>query len=129
MLVIQVFCEVGYEIVIDDFGIGYLNLYNLYVLNVDIFKIDKIFVDMFIINNISYLIVEYIIEMVCGLWLKMIVEGVEMLEQVSWFYKCGVQYCQGWLFVKVMLVWEFMQWLVNVFVFVNVFQLLCYVEI
>lgn len=108
MLIILVFRQVGYEVVIDDFGIGYFNLYNFKLLNVDILKIDKLFVEMLIIYKISYLIVEYIIELVYSLGLKMIVEGVEIEEQVNWLCKCGVCYCQGWFFVKVMLLQVFM---------------------
>lgn len=66
--------------VIDDFGIGYFNLYNFKLLNVDILKIDKSFVETLIIYKISYLIAEYIIELAYSLGLKTIVEGVEIEE-------------------------------------------------
>lgn len=111
--VIQAFREAGYEIAIDDFGTGYSNLHNLHALNVDILKIDKTFVDTLTTNNTSHLIAEHIIEMARGLRLKTIAEGVETPEQVSWLYKRGVQYCQGWLFAKAMPAREFMQWLAN----------------
>ncbi|HBT0133157.1 TPA: EAL domain-containing protein, partial [Klebsiella pneumoniae] len=100
-------------IAIDDFGTGYSNLHNLHALNVDILKIDKTFVDTLTTNNTSHLIAEHIIEMARGLRLKTIAEGVETPEQVSWLYKRGVQYCQGWLFAKAMPAREFMQWLAN----------------
>ena len=111
--VIQAFREAGYEIAIDDFGTGYSNLHNLHALNVDILKIDKTFVDTLTTNNTSHLIAEHIIEMARGLRLKTIAEGVETPEQVSWLYKRGVQFCQGWLFAKAMPAREFMQWLAN----------------
>lgn len=111
--VIRAFREAGYEIAIDDFGTGYSNLHNLHALNVDILKIDKTFVDTLTTNNTSHLIAEHIIEMARGLRLKTIAEGVETPEQVSWLYKRGVQYCQGWLFAKAMPAREFMQWLAN----------------
>ena len=47
---------------------------------------------------------------------------VETPEQVSWLYKRGVQYCQGWLFAKAMPAREFMQWLANAPAPVNVPQ-------
>lgn len=108
--VIQAFRQAGYEVAIDDFGTGYSNLHNLYSLNVDILKIDKLFIDTLTTNSTSHLIAEHIIEMAQSLQLKIIAEGVEKPEQVSWLLKRGVQYCQGWYFAKAMPPQEFIQW-------------------
>jgi len=108
--VIQAFRQAGYEVAIDDFGTGYSNLHNLYSLNVDILKIDKSFVDTLTTNSTSHLIAEHIIEMAQSLRLKIIAEGVETAEQVSWLLKRGVQFCQGWHFAKAMPPHEFVEW-------------------
>jgi len=97
-------------VAIDDFGTGYSNLHNLYSLNVDILKIDKSFIDTLTTNSTSHLIAEHIIEMAQSLRLKIIAEGVETSEQVTWLLKRGVQYCQGWYFAKALSPQDFMAW-------------------
>ncbi len=108
--VIQAFRQAGYEVAIDDFGTGYSNLHNLYSLNVDILKIDKSFIDTLTTNSTSHLIAEHIIEMAQSLRLKIIAEGVETAEQVSWLLKRGVQFCQGWYFARALPSQEFKRW-------------------
>jgi sensor c-di-GMP phosphodiesterase-like protein len=46
-----------------------------------------------------------------SLRLKIIAEGVETAEQVTWLLKRGVQYCQGWHFAKALPPQEFKAWL------------------
>ena len=96
--IILAFRQAGYEVAIDDFGIGYSNLHNLKSLNVDILKIDKSFVETLTTHKTSHLIAEHIIELAHSLGLKTIAEGVETEEQVNWLRKRGVRYCQGWFF-------------------------------
>ncbi|MBB3322099.1 EAL domain-containing protein [Atlantibacter sp. RC6] len=108
--VVQAFRRSGFEIAIDDFGTGYSNLHNLYSLNVDMLKIDKTFIDTLTTNSTSHLIVEHIIEMAQSLRLKIIAEGVETPEQISWLLKRNVQFCQGWYFAKAMSSHELISW-------------------
>lgn len=108
--VIQAFRQAGYEVAIDDFGTGYSNLHNLYSLNVDILKIDKSFIDTLTTNSTSHLIAEHIIEMAQSLRLKIIAEGVETAEQVTWLLKRGVQFCQGWHFARALSPEDFKLW-------------------
>lgn len=98
--IILAFRKAGYEVAIDDFGIGYSNLHNLKSLNVDILKIDKSFVETLTTHKTSHLIAEHIIELAHSLGLKTIAEGVETEAQVNWLRKHGVRYCQGWFFAK-----------------------------
>lgn len=77
-------CEVGVQIVLDDFGMGYVGLYQLQqmkVLLVDILKIDKVFIDM-LLEDVSMVLV--MIQFVCGLLLCIVVEGVENDVQCCW---------------------------------------------
>lgn len=108
--IIQAFRQAGYEVAIDDFGIGYSNLHNLKSLNIDILKIDKSFVETLTTHKTSHLIAEHIIELAHTLGLKTIAEGVETEEQVNWLRKRGVRYCQGWFFAKAMPPQVFMAW-------------------
>ncbi len=109
--IILAFRKAGYEVAIDDFGIGYSNLHNLKSLNVDILKIDKSFVETLTTHKTSHLIAEHIIELAHSLGLKTIAEGVETEAQVNWLRKHGVRYCQGWFFAKAMPPQVFMQWM------------------
>lgn len=109
--IILAFRKAGYEVAIDDFGIGYSNLHNLKSLNVDILKIDKSFVETLTTHKTSHLIAEHIIELAHSLGLKTIAEGVETEAQVNWLRKRGVRYCQGWFFAKAMPPQVFMQWM------------------
>ncbi|RZN43033.1 EAL domain-containing protein [Escherichia sp. E2748] len=108
--IIHAFRQAGYEVAIDDFGIGYSNLHNLNSLNIDILKIDKSFVETLTTHKTSHLIAEHIIELAHSLGLKTIAEGVETSEQVNWLRKRGVRYCQGWYFAKAMPPQMFMEW-------------------
>ncbi|MCI4542136.1 EAL domain-containing protein, partial [Escherichia coli] len=98
--IILAFRQAGYEVAIDDFGIGYSNLHNLNSLNIDILKIDKSIVETLTTHKTSHLIAEHIIELAHSLGLKTIAEGVETEDQVNWLRKRGVRYCQGWYFAK-----------------------------
>lgn len=108
--IILAFRQAGYEVAIDDFGIGYSNLNNLKLLNVDILKIDKSFVETLTTHKTSYLIAEHIIELAHSLELTTIAEGVETQDQVNWLRKRGVRYCQGWYFAKAMPPQALMGW-------------------
>ncbi len=108
--IILAFRQAGYEVAIDDFGIGYSNLHNLNSLNIDILKIDKSFVETLTTHRTSHLIAEHIIELAHSLGLKTIAEGVETEDQVNWLRKRGVRYCQGWYFAKAMPPQVFMAW-------------------
>ncbi|HAI8686538.1 EAL domain-containing protein [Escherichia marmotae] len=108
--IILAFRQAGYEVAIDDFGIGYSNLHNLNSLNIDILKIDKSFVETLTTHKTSHLIAEHIIELAHSLGLKTIAEGVETEDQVNWLRKRGVRYCQGWYFAKAMPPQVFMAW-------------------
>lgn len=106
MLVIVYYCQVGYWILIDDFGIGYFSLSYLQKLDVDMLKIDKFFVDIFE----YWLLMLYIIEMVKVFNLVIVVEGVEIESQCDWLCQYGVQYVQGWFYSKVLLKEQFILW-------------------
>lgn len=73
----------------------------------DVFKIDKFFVSIIGMGVVISVVIDYIIVMVKSLNLFIVVEGVEILEQVVYLGQYGVDFVQGWLFVKFLLVGEF----------------------
>lgn len=68
----------GFWIVIDDFGIGYVNYEWLKCLQVDIIKIDGVFVKDIVMNMLDVMIVRLIIDLVKAKLLSVVVEFVEM---------------------------------------------------
>lgn len=93
----------GFQVGIDDFGIGYSNLAYLDLLHVDYLKIDRAFVAAISRGGqLGTQVVDHIIELASGRGLALIAEGVEREDQRSELLSRGVRYAQGWLFGKPM---------------------------
>ena len=100
--------EMGFLVLMDDFGSGYSSLNMLKSLNVDVIKLDAQFLR---IQNqeerkgIS--ILESIISMTKTMKLPIIVEGVETQEQINFLSDLGCRYMQGYFFHRPMSVEAF----------------------
>lgn len=92
----------GFEIGIDDFGIGYSNLSYLDRLDIDYLKIDKAFVAGLGDGAIGTATVDHIIELAAERGLTTIAEGVELECQRAELVARGVLLGQGWLFGRPM---------------------------
>lgn len=80
ILLFECFCELGVSLLIDDFGIGYLLFVYLWCLLLDVLKVDCLFImDIFVLQW-DMEIVQVIIVMVQKFYLKVVVEGVEILQ-------------------------------------------------
>jgi sensor c-di-GMP phosphodiesterase-like protein len=99
---IRILREHGFEVGIDDFGIGYSNLVYLDTLNVDYLKIDKAFVASLSGGTLGTAVVDHIIGLAGARGLSVIAEGVEQEEQRAALVTRGVWLGQGWLFAKPM---------------------------
>lgn len=89
------YCQ-GFEIVIDDFGIGYSVLIYFECYNFDYLKIDCGFVQVIGIEIVILLVLDVVLIFSCWLKLMIVVEGVEIQEQVEWFCGQGVYFLQGY---------------------------------
>lgn len=100
--------DLGFRIMMDDFGSGYSSLNVLKDMDVDYLKIDMKFLqqeDGF--NGKGEKVLTSVVRMAKWLHLPAIVEGVETEEQVD-FLKCiGCEYAQGFYFAKPMPVEEY----------------------
>lgn len=96
--------DMGFYIVLDDFGMGYFLLLYLYILFLDKFKIDQVFIWDVGEDKVDRVIVEIIIIMVNLMELDVIVEGVEEEYQFKYLISKGCIKYQGYYFVKLMFV-------------------------
>lgn len=91
--------RMGVNIALDDFGTGYSSLTYLSKLPIDILKIDKSFVDIISID-VSRSLVQDIIKIGKKMNLKIIAEGVENREQLSYLIDHGCDEIQGYYYSK-----------------------------
>ena len=100
--------NLGFLVLMDDFGSGYSSLNMLRSLNVDVIKLDAQF--LHISENESrkgISILESIINMAKTMTIPVIVEGVETPEQINFLADLGCRYMQGYYFYRPMPVEEF----------------------
>lgn len=99
----------GVRIAIDDFGKGYSSFGYLKRLAIDTLKIDRSFVRDIIANSDDRAIIKAIISLARTLNLKVIAEGVETQEQLSYLQEQGSDGIQGFLLSEPMTPNSFIQ--------------------
>lgn len=94
--------ELGFTILMDDFGSGYSSLNMLKDITVDILKIDMGFLTRQNESQRSESILEAIVSMARFMDLRIIAEGTETKEQVDFLQGIGCDYAQGYYFHRPM---------------------------
>lgn len=92
----------GAMISIDDFGIGYSSLSYLKVFPIDELKIDRSFIIDVPHDEDASSIVKAIVAMALSLNLKVVAEGVETADQLTYLKALGCDLIQGFYFAKPM---------------------------
>lgn len=92
----------GCKVAIDDFGTGYSNFQYLELLNVDILKIDKSFVQGSEDNSLRSELIGSIVNISNTLNLLTVAEGVEKPAQFAILQQLNIDYSQGYLHAKPM---------------------------
>ena len=105
---------VGVTLSLDDFGTGYSSLSYLKRFRFDVLKIDRSFVAGLPDNPDDVSLVKAILAMAKGLDLKVIAEGVENHDQLSFLTIQGCDLAQGYLLAKPMNDEAYLSYLKNV---------------
>jgi len=98
----------GITVALDDFGSGYTSFRQLKALEVDMIKIDGMFVKDLTDNADSRFFVKTLLDFTQGFGLKSVAEFVENGEVAKMLIELGVDYLQGYYFGKPM---NFRGWL------------------
>ena len=87
----------GVKVAVDDFGTGYANLVYLTSLPLDAIKIDRAMVANLVGHERDRIVAKAMIAMARELGLKVVVEGIESIEQLDLIAGWGVDLYQGFL--------------------------------
>ena len=90
--------KIGLKISIDDFGTGYSSLNYLKKLPIDEIKIDKSFVLDITWDEGDQAIIRSILSLAQSLKLRVIAEGIEIIEQRDYLFSEGCFFYQGYFF-------------------------------
>lgn len=106
--------QIGFKIMMDDFGSGYSSLNVLKDMEVDYLKVDMKFLQQDQeFNGKGEKVLTSVVRMAKWLHLPAIVEGVETQEQVD-FLKCiGCEYAQGYYYAKPMPVEDYEEFVIQ----------------
>lgn len=97
---IENFKRWGIRVSLDDFGTGYSSMDHLRELNFDKVKIDKSFIQSMLVDMESEKIVDAMLNLISGLGLSTLAEGIETIELEDALRERGCTYGQGYLFGK-----------------------------
>ncbi len=97
--------DLGFSVLIDDFGMGYSSISMVKDINATELKIDKSFIDD--MSDKGRKIMEYVIKIANTMNMKTVAEGVETKEQYEFLRDNNCDIIQGYYFAKPMPVGEF----------------------
>lgn len=95
LVTMQALSVAGFNISLDDFGVGYSSMARLSQLPVRSFKIDRSFVNGVPDNRRHASIAKSLLLLAEDLQITAVAEGVESLDQLNWLRATGVRYVQG----------------------------------
>lgn len=97
---VELFKENGFTMLMDDFGSGYSSLNMLQKTKFDVLKIDRYFLNEFMVSERGRKILGHTISMSKDIGLDIIAEGVETRMQADFLSECGCDSAQGFLYSK-----------------------------
>lgn len=92
--------EYGVKFSLDDFGTGHSNLNYIIEMPVDIIKFDKGMTSAYFRDGKARYVMDAAMQMIKGMQLKIVAEGIETREQFETMERLGIDYIQGYYFSK-----------------------------
>ncbi len=103
--------EYGVHFSLDDFGTGQSNLNYIVEMPVDIVKFDREMSQAFFRDEKAQYVMNAAMQMIQGMQLKIVSEGIEDKQQYLEMEKLGIDYIQGYYFSKPLPEKEFLEFL------------------
>ncbi len=97
---VDILKEVGFRILMDDFGSGYSSFNTFKDAHVDILKADMRFMDGIESSEKGKIVIQTIVDMAQKLDIPIVVEGVETKGQYEYVKELGCQMIQGYYFSR-----------------------------
>jgi len=101
----------GIKFSLDDFGTGQSNLNYIIDMPVDIVKFDREMSNAYFNNNKARHVMDATIQMIHGMELEIVSEGIETAEQYNTMTDLGINYIQGYYFSKPLPKEQFLEFL------------------
>ncbi|MDE7362411.1 MAG: EAL domain-containing protein [Oscillospiraceae bacterium] len=105
--------DYGVTFSLDDFGTGQSNLNYIIDMPVEIVKFDKGMTTAYFENDKATYIMDAAMNMIRGMDLKIVAEGVETAEQFYMLESLGINYIQGYYFSKPLPADEFLKFVIG----------------
>ena len=105
--------DYGVRFSLDDFGTGQSNLNYIVEMPVDIVKFDKQMTNAYFDNLRAKYVMDATIQMIHGMELNIVSEGIETAEQFRAMEALGISYIQGFYFSKPLPEAEFLRFLIE----------------
>jgi diguanylate cyclase (GGDEF)-like protein/PAS domain S-box-containing protein len=94
--------KLGIRLALDDFGTGYSSMAYIKHLDLDVIKLDRVFVKGIGQDSRDESVIKAIVSLSEGLNLRVLAEGVETAEQLLWLEHNGCELAQGYHIAKPM---------------------------
>ena len=105
--------DYGVVFSLDDFGTGQSNLDYMLDMPVSTIKFDRELINAYFESSKAKYILEAVLQMIQGMNLQTISEGIETKEQLEMMEKLGVDYIQGYYFSKPVCEKDFLEYITS----------------
>jgi len=109
-LVLSAIKALGVQLALDDFGTGYSSLSYVRRFPIDTLKVDRSFVRDLVMDASDASVVSAVINMGRSLHLRVVAEGVETPDQLSFLKEHGCSEAQGYHYSRPLMAPEFADW-------------------